>query len=57
MTASGVSSVAFRVIRNAVGIRYDRGEGSISALVSEYNKLSASQQEQIIAYWKAKGKE
>jgi len=50
-SAKGVSAVAFRIIRNAVGIRYRRGEGSIEDLVAEYTKLSDEQAKEIIAYY------
>ena len=55
MTATkGVSAVAFRIIRSAVGIRYRRGEGSVEELTAEYTKLSAEQQAEIIAYYSSK---
>lgn len=50
----GVSAVAFRIIRSAVGIRYRRGEGSVEELTAEYTKLSAEQQAEIIAYYSSK---
>ena len=53
-STKGVSAVAFRIIRNAVGIRYRRGEGSVEELTAEYTKLSAEQQAEIIAYYSSK---
>lgn len=57
MAKQGVSACAFRIIRRAVGLRYDEGEGSIAELVAIYNKLSDSQAQDIIDYYKAQGKE
>ena len=57
MTKQGVSACAFRIIRRAVGLRCDAGEGSIAELVAIYNKLSDAQVQEIIDYYKALGKE
>lgn len=57
MTKQGVSACAFRIIRRAVGLRYDADEGSIAELVAIYNKLSDTQAQEIIDYYKALGKE
>lgn len=57
MAKQGVSTCAFRIIRRAVGLRYDAGEGTIAELVAIYNKLSDTQALEIIDYYKALGKE
>lgn len=57
MAKQGVSACAFRIIRRAVGLRYDAGDGSIAELVVIYNKLSDAQAQEIIDYYKALGKE
>lgn len=57
MTRQGVSACAFRIIRRAVGLRYDAGEGSIAELVAIYNKLSDTQAQEIIDYYKSLDKE
>ena len=57
MAKQGVSACAFRIIRRAVGLRYDADEGSITELVAIYNKLSDTQAQEIIDYYKALGKE
>lgn len=57
MAKQGVGACAFRIIRRAVGLRYDAGEGSIKELVSLYNRLTDTQAQEIIDYYKALGKE
>lgn len=57
MAKQGVGACAFRIIRRAVGLRYDAGEGSIKELVSIYNRLTDTQAQEIIDYYKALGKE
>lgn len=57
MAKQGVGACAFRIIRRAVGLRYDAGEGSIKELVSIYNRLTDTQAQEIVDYYKALGKE
>lgn len=57
MAKQGIGACAFRIIRRAVGLRYDAGEGSIKELVSIYNRLTDTQAQEIIDYYKALGKE
>lgn len=57
MAKQGVGACAFRIIRRAVGLRYEAGEGSIKELVAVYNKLTDTQAQEIIDYYKALGKE
>lgn len=44
-----VSSLAFKIIKNAVKIRVDRGEDTPENIVAIYNKLSDAQAQEILA--------
>lgn len=44
-----VSNLAYRIIKNAVKIRLDRGEDTLENLVKIYNKLSDEQTQKLIS--------
>lgn len=49
-----VSNIAFKIIKNAVGIRLARNEDSLKNLVKIYDKLSDKQVQDIIDYYSKK---
>lgn len=47
-----VSSLAFRIIKNAIKIRLDRQEDTLENLVNIYTKLSEKQKKELLEYFK-----
>lgn len=49
-----VSKMAFKIIKNAVGIRVSRGEDTLENIVKIYDKLSNEQAQEILDFYKPK---
>lgn len=47
-----VSSLGFKIIKNAIKIRLDRNEDTLENLVKLYNKLSDKQKKELLEFYK-----
>lgn len=47
-----VSSLGFKIIKNAIKIRLDRNEDTLENLVELYNKLSDKQKKELLEFYK-----
>ncbi len=47
-----VSPLAFKIIKNAIKIRLDREEDTLENLVAIYDKLSESQKNELLEFYK-----
>ncbi len=52
-----VSDMAYKIIKRAITLRAQAGEDTVENLLAIYNKLSDTQAQEIIDYYKALGKE
>lgn len=47
-----VSSLGFKIIKNAIKIRLDRNEDTLENLVKLYDKLSDKQKKELLEFYK-----
>lgn len=47
-----VSSLGFKIIKNAIKIRLDRNEDTLENLVKVYDKLSDNQKKELLEFYK-----
>lgn len=47
-----VSSLGFKIIKNAIKIRLDRKEGTLENLIELYDKLSDKQKKELLEFYK-----
>lgn len=47
-----VSTLGFKIIKNAIKIRLDRKEDTLENLVNTYDKLSAAQKKELLEFYK-----